>query len=219
MAEVAGHPRRERDEESEGEKKKNPRSSLPLPSFPRILDALGQAAGRGRRRRRLLGLPGRDARRGLLDRLGRRHEDRVDEVDDGRAGGDVGRRDLGDRARVGLDGDDAGLGEVDGQVGARQPRLDDGAVGEVGRLERGLLHKVLLEDPLEVRRGEQLVGGQVVLREVGRERVVGRREERGLDRAVRELLRQVRGLDGGEERREGGRGGGDGGDGRLGCEY
>lgn len=184
---------------------------------PSSLDALGQAARRRRRRRRLLGLPRRDARGRLLDRLGRRHEHRVDEVHDGRAGGNVRGRDLGDRARVGLDRDDAGLGEVDGQVGARQPRLDDGAVGQVGRLERGLLDKVLLEDPLEVRRREQLVGGEVVRGEVGRKRVVGRREERRLNGAVGELVGEVGGLDGGEERREGRRGRGDRGDGGVGC--
>lgn len=96
--------------------------------------ALGELARGRRRRHRLLGLPGGDAGGGLLDRLRRRHEHRVDEVDDRGARGDVGGGDLGDRARVGLDLDDAGGGEVDGEVGLGQPRLNRGAVGELGGL-------------------------------------------------------------------------------------
>lgn len=115
-------------------------------------DALGQPAGLGRRRRRHHGRrhhgrrhhgrrrrhlcpPRRFALRGLFDRLGRRHEHGVDEVDDGGAGGHVGLRDLGDGARFGLDGDGARFGLFDGEFGLGEPGLDGGSVGELGGLK------------------------------------------------------------------------------------
>ena len=122
-----------------GRNEEAPSAAAAPPSFRQITPpppsvALGQAAGRGRGRRGLLRHPGRGARGGLLDRFRGRDEDGVDQVDNGGARRHVGGGDLGDRARVALHGNDARLGEVDGEVGPGEPRLDDGAVGELGGL-------------------------------------------------------------------------------------
>lgn len=83
-------------------------------------------------------------------------------------------------------------------------------------LDRSLLHKVLLEDPLQVGAREELVGRESIRLEVRVEGLVGRRKEGGRKRRVGQFVGQVRGFHGGEERGEGGGGRGDRGDGRLG---
>lgn len=83
-------------------------------------------------------------------------------------------------------------------------------------LDRSLLHEMVLEYPLQVGRGQKLRGREVVRGEVRRKRVVGGSEQRGLELRVRELLGQVRGLNGSQQRGQRGSRGGDGGDGRLG---
>jgi len=83
-------------------------------------------------------------------------------------------------------------------------------------IDRSLLHEMVLEDPLQVGRGQKLRGREVVRGEVCRKRVVGGSEQRGLELRVRELLGQVRGLNGSQQRGQRGGRGGDGGDGRIG---